>query len=214
MKKNLLKIIIVISLFLPIFSFAAFELEYIYPETPVTKLTISAESTLGDIIKYFVSWAIIIGALIAFGSLIYAGLKYLTSTGNPEAINQAKSRIFNSFLGLTILLGSYLILVTINPELIVMRIEKTPVISGVVLLNPTSITELSGLSDENAILTKLEELINSKDAYSLKYDIKDCKEEYVANGKKVFFCVESSNKVWDKEKNLVPIQYKFALDFS
>lgn len=178
MNKNLLKILIIISLFLPIFSFAAFKLEYVYPTVPGTGLAISADSSLGNVIKYFVSWAIIIGAIVAFLSLIYAGILYLTSTGKPEAMRTAKSRIFNSFLGLTILLGSYLILVTVNPQLVVMRVERVPVVSGVVLLNSTSTKALKDLSDEKEILTKLEELINDGNAYSLQYDIKDCKEVF------------------------------------
>jgi len=174
MNKNLLKILTIILLFLPFSSFAALDLDYTYPTLPGGQ-TITTATSLGDVIKYFVAWAIIIGAIIAFLSLIYAGIQYLASTGKPEAMSQAKNRILNSFLGLAILLGSYLILVTLNPQLIVMEVKKEPVASGVVLLNSEAVNELSGSTDP---LATLEQLIGSKDAYYLRYDIPDCEEAF------------------------------------
>jgi len=46
------------------------------------------------------------------------------------------------------------------------------------------------------------------------WKFKDCKEEYVEVERKVFFCVESENKVYDSGLSLVPVRYKFALDFT
>ena len=175
MNKNLLKILLAILLFMPLFTFAALDLGYQYPPVPGPELTISTDSSLGDVIKYFAAWAIIIGAIIAFLSLIYAGILYLASTGKPEAMSQAKKRIFNSFLGLAILLGSYLILITLNPQLIVMEVKKEPVASGVVLLNSEAVNQLLDSTDP---IETLDELIGSKNAYYLRYDIPDCKEAF------------------------------------
>lgn len=183
MFKNSTKIIIITLLFLPIFSFAALDLEYGYPQLP-TGQTISTASSLGDVITYFVAWAIIIGALIAFISLIIAGSQYLASTGRPEAMGQAKNRIFNSFLGLTILLGSYLILMTVNPQLIVMEIEKVPIEYGIVLFSEdgkntliSPPTELSGLAGARLV----EEIVKRGQAVYLPYKIPDAEEAFKKN---------------------------------
>ena len=180
MRKNLFKILLVILLFLPLFSFAALDLEYRYPELPVSGQTIEINTPLGGIIKYFVSWAIIIGAIIVFGSLIYAGILYLGSTGRPEVMSQAKSRIFNSFLGLTILLGSYLILVTINPELVVITVKKTPLVpADIILLSERGLSQIESPTGELAELSveeRIEKLVEDGDIYYLKDKIENLKE--------------------------------------
>ncbi len=170
MFKNSTKILIIVLLFLPVFSFAALDLEYGYPELPSGQ-TISTASSLGDVITYFVAWAIIIGALIAFISLIIAGTQYLASTGRPEVMGQAKNRIFNSFLGLIILLGSYLILITINPQLIVMEIEKVPIEYGIVLLTETGANSLNAGDS-------VEDIVKDGEAAYLPYKLPDAEEKF------------------------------------
>lgn len=46
----------------------------------------------------------------------------MTSVGNPAKMQDAKEQIFSAFLGIVILLFSYLILATINPQLVMFRI--------------------------------------------------------------------------------------------
>lgn len=82
---------------------------------------------LADYVKYIFYFAIAISGLLAFGALIYGGVRYLTSAGNPAAVADAKDQIFAGILGLIILLSSYLVLNTINPQLVVL---KTPELSG------------------------------------------------------------------------------------
>jgi len=65
-----------------------------------------------------------IAGIIVFGVLIYGGIRYLTSVGSPSAIADAKDQIFSAFLGLIILLFSYLILNTLNPQLITLIVER------------------------------------------------------------------------------------------
>lgn len=68
-------------------------------------------------IKYFYEWGIALGGLAAFIALLAAGFMYLTSTGDPGKMKEAKERIYWAFGGLIFLLASWLILNTINPEL-------------------------------------------------------------------------------------------------
>jgi len=98
------------------------ELEIEYPglgvpgvETP----TITESSALGDYLKYIFTLAIIIGGLIVFGAMVYGGILYLTSAGDPTKMKDGQDQIMAGFFGLIILLSSYLILNTINPQLVV-----------------------------------------------------------------------------------------------
>jgi len=134
--KKFIFLIIFLFILSPFFVLA--QLDYPYPVIPGTTITITEESTIGDLIKYLTSWAIIIGAIIAFLVLIYYGFIYLTSSfGAPERVKEAKDKIFNAFLGLAILIGSYVIMLLINPQFMILRLEKQPIDEGIVLLSET-----------------------------------------------------------------------------
>ncbi len=92
-------------------------LEIRYPEIEGFKPE-TVETLTPEYAKYIFNFAIWTSGLIALGVLVYAGFQYLTSAGNPEKVKDAKDRIASALLGLVILFGSYLILITINPQLI------------------------------------------------------------------------------------------------
>ena len=62
----------------------------------------------------------IVGAVMAFISLITAGFIYITSQGNASKTKDAMDRVQKAFIGLILLLGAYVILYTINPDLVVL----------------------------------------------------------------------------------------------
>jgi len=87
-----------------------------WPNSPVgTSLT--EDSKLTTLIQYLYEWGITLGGLAVFISLIIAGIQYLSSFGNPVSMKNAMDRIKSAFLGLILLLSSWLILNTINPDL-------------------------------------------------------------------------------------------------
>ncbi len=93
------------------------KLEVNYPKLPgIDQLTIN--TTLPDLLTYLFTFAIIISGLIAFGSIVYAGFLYMTSGAVPAMRAEAKKRLQNTLTGLALLFGIYLILNTINPELV------------------------------------------------------------------------------------------------
>lgn len=67
------------------------------------------------------NFAILIGGLLAFGSILYGGILYLTTGGNPTAQHEAKERIRDAIIGLLLLLGIYLVLNIVNPDLTNLR---------------------------------------------------------------------------------------------
>lgn len=91
--------------------------EYV-PLTTVPGLFTAGSSTNPvTIIKGIYGLAIGVGSVIATVMLIIAGFEYMyqeSITGK----SQAKERITNAFLGLLVILGSYILLRTINPALV------------------------------------------------------------------------------------------------
>lgn len=88
---------------------------------------------LPQYIRYVFMFAIIIAGLVAFGSLVYGGFRYLASAGNPAAMSDARSQMTAGILGLILLLTSFLILQTINPRLIILKIGEVSARMGIIL---------------------------------------------------------------------------------
>jgi hypothetical protein len=86
-----------------------------WPDTP-TGYSFPDEG-IPELIRYFYEWAIALGGLLVFVALLIAGFQYMSSTGNPAMMQEAKDRIKSAFIGLALLLGSWLILNTVNPQL-------------------------------------------------------------------------------------------------
>ncbi len=99
------------------------QLELDYPEIEgFSPQTVS--TGLPDYVKYLFNFSLGIAALVCFIVLVYAGFRWATSMGNPAKKLDAKDRVFSAFLGLTILVFSYLIFTTINPELVIFEMAE------------------------------------------------------------------------------------------
>ncbi len=97
-------------------SSAASALQVDWPDSPLgTPLNDSSE--LPQLIQYLYEWGVALGGLAVFVVLLYSGFQYLISTGNPAQITATQESIKSAVIGLVLLLGSWLILYTINPEL-------------------------------------------------------------------------------------------------
>jgi hypothetical protein len=83
--------------------------------TPCYPVTTSTAP--GYLIANLYQFALLIGGLLAFGAIVYGGIKYFTSAGNPSAQSEGKEWIWSALLGLLLLVCAYLILYTINPNL-------------------------------------------------------------------------------------------------
>ncbi len=120
-------------LLLPTFSFAVRETEINYPPGPGDIETpVDIEMGLPDYIKY-VFWLVIsVSGLFCFASLVYAGFLFVTSAGSPTQHQKAKNRVQMAFLGGAIVLGSFLLSKTINPQLVIPKTEARP-IGGVIV---------------------------------------------------------------------------------
>lgn len=75
-------------------------------------------SDLGSLIESIFNWALALVGIAVFINFLWAGLLWFTAAGRPGPIKDAKEKMFNSIIGAIILLASYLILNTINPDLV------------------------------------------------------------------------------------------------
>jgi hypothetical protein len=87
-----------------------------WPSAPLTGVSLGDKSEFHEFIAYMYGWGIQLGIIIFFVMLVVAGIQYMTS-GSGAGITSAKARIRNAILGLALLLGSWLILNTINPRI-------------------------------------------------------------------------------------------------
>lgn len=101
-------------------------LEVQYPIVPEVPTPTTVETELPNYVKYIFNFFIWASGFIALVVLVIAGFQYLSSAGRPEVLKDAKNRIFSATTGLLLLLSSWLILTTINPQLTNLKIKKTP----------------------------------------------------------------------------------------
>lgn len=74
--------------------------------------------TLASYLSGMLRLIIALGGAISILMAIVGGVQYVASGIAPSAKNEAKGRITNAFIGLAIILSSYLLLNTINPDLV------------------------------------------------------------------------------------------------
>ena len=75
-------------------------------------------STFQDLISSAFNYAILLVGIAVFVMILWAGFLWLTSAANPGNIATAKGYISNAIFGGILLLSSYVILYTINPQLV------------------------------------------------------------------------------------------------
>jgi len=90
----------------------------ISPYPTINGLTVGFGMTLPDMIKYIYLFALGISGAVALTSLLIGAIRYISAAGNSSKMSDAKDQIFSALLGVVILLSSYLILNTINPDLV------------------------------------------------------------------------------------------------
>ncbi|HUX35645.1 MAG TPA: hypothetical protein VMV71_01270, partial [Candidatus Paceibacterota bacterium] len=82
-----------------------------------TQVTGDAGQNLANWIQSFYTFSLVGGVFLAVGVIVWAGLKYTLAAGNPSTQSDARDQILQALLGIVLLLGAFLILYTINPNL-------------------------------------------------------------------------------------------------
>lgn len=123
MKKKIFILIIVISASLFAYSvLAEYKLEAGYPEIEGVK----PEGGLIPYIRYIFVYGLATIGLLALGALVVGGLMYM-SAGSITSTEKAREVIWGAIGGLLLGLSAYLILNTINPDLVKLKIDLDPI---------------------------------------------------------------------------------------
>ncbi|MBU1028768.1 pilin [Patescibacteria group bacterium] len=103
---------------------------------------------LADYLTGVYKYAVFFASILAAVMLMIGGIQWLTSAGDSGRVGVAQKRITNATIGLVLILGSYLVLSTINPDLVALkplRIATVPPDPLEVELNSTTVpTSVSG----------------------------------------------------------------------
>ncbi|OGZ34046.1 MAG: hypothetical protein A3I88_01905 [Candidatus Portnoybacteria bacterium RIFCSPLOWO2_12_FULL_39_9] len=116
MKKFSIFVIIIFALLSAYSVSAAYQLETTYPEIEGVKAT----SELTSFIRYIYIYGLATIGLVALGALVIGGIMYM-GAGSITSAEEAKKIIWGAIGGLLLGLGAYLILNTINPDLLKLK---------------------------------------------------------------------------------------------
>jgi hypothetical protein len=72
---------------------------------------------IGQCVNQIYLWALGAAGALALIMMIYGGYEVMTAAGNAQRATNGKSYIYSSLIGILILLGAYLLLSVINPDL-------------------------------------------------------------------------------------------------
>ncbi|MEA3344132.1 MAG: pilin [Patescibacteria group bacterium] len=146
------------------------KLEIVYPVIPGTHTPKVISEGLPEYIEYIFTFSFYLIALIILAVLIYSGIQYFTSFGNPSKLTSAKEGIRASILGVLILLSSYLVFNTINPQLTTLVAPNPDIIEpsikpGIYLCNyhPSGVNSLINIYKNGNKEEKIEAAIKLKE---------------------------------------------------
>ena len=95
---------------------------------PGTNSTAGSAVAPGAYIANFYELALMLGGVLAFGAVVYGGVLYAISAGNPSKQTEGKEWIESALIGLLLLAGAYLILYTVNPNLTNINLPAIPAV--------------------------------------------------------------------------------------
>lgn len=103
------------------FSFAQTQYNLIEPLPGLGQEPLKQVSGFPEYISRIIPFLLAFAALAAFVQIVFGGILRATSGGNPTAIGDANDRIWQAILGLVLAFSAYLILRTINPDLVSLK---------------------------------------------------------------------------------------------
>ncbi|MBI2123689.1 MAG: hypothetical protein HYU04_00330 [Candidatus Wildermuthbacteria bacterium] len=91
-----------------------------YPELP-GGFKLNDATDLPSLVAWLYTFFVMISGLAAFVMIVWGGVQWMSSQGNPTATGDARDKIKMALLGLLLVLASFLILQIINPELTLLQ---------------------------------------------------------------------------------------------
>ncbi len=114
MKKQYIIIpVLILFILLPFIAFGALETDY----QKIGGVGYQEGESLPVWIRYITQFLVFVGVFIAVFVIVRGGFSWMTASGDPVKIKDAKEKISAAVFGLIIVLGASLFLSSINPEL-------------------------------------------------------------------------------------------------
>ncbi len=89
---------------------------------PLVKIPgMQTNATLTSYLSGLYNFLISIVGVLAMAVIVYGGMRYVVSAGNPAAMEDAKEAIWAAVYGLALALGSWLIINIVNPDMLVLK---------------------------------------------------------------------------------------------
>ncbi|MFH1315517.1 MAG: pilin [Candidatus Uhrbacteria bacterium] len=92
---------------------------------------------LAQYVAAWYQWLLYAGIIIATVMIMIGGVQYMVSKG-MGSVDSAKKRIQGAVVGLILLFGAYVILATVNPQLVLLQIPQYPMIKQVVYIDDST----------------------------------------------------------------------------
>ncbi|MDD3284764.1 MAG: N-acetylmuramoyl-L-alanine amidase [Patescibacteria group bacterium] len=128
------------------------------PEVPIPGFQDEVEISpdlLATYISAVYNYVLYLAGVMAVIVIMIGGFQWVSAGGNESKIGEAKERIVGAIIGLVITLGSFLLLKTINPNLVVTKSLNVGIIEPVEIPEGTS----SELNSASAIRNRTEYII-------------------------------------------------------
>ena len=140
---------------------------------------------IGQYIVGIYKWALLVAGIIATVMIILGGFTYLTSGGDASRAGEGKERITSAIFGLILLLGSYMLLYLLNPDLVQFKSLKINVIENIPLedaLHNTDLPPGTNIPDFSMTDASLEGLKEKSQYNCSSQDIAEVAAAYAKQG--------------------------------
>ena len=120
---------------------------------PVNFSNYNSLKPLGEYIKYIMKYIIGICAILGTIMMMMGGFKYVLSQGDSGMIKDAQDTIFSAFIGIILAASSYLILATVNTDLVNFKATNISVVKAIGCCPSTKANKTCGYvkSDECSV---------------------------------------------------------------
>lgn len=133
---------------------------------------LGSNPTLPEYAAYLFNWAVGISVILAAIVIAYGGIYWLVSFGLGKFTSEGKEWVKNGILGLLIVMSAYLIAWTINPDLVVFKLNGLPLINISPTSSDNSTQDQSSLGYQEIPIGSLVEKVLSGDMDCYDYDSK------------------------------------------
>ena len=164
--KPLFILFAVIAVSLPVFVFAQTTISYQLPGTQAASFSNPCTTVIN-----FYYFALFISGILAFGAIVWGGIKYSISAGNPSGQSEGLDWIKGAILGIILLAGSYFLLNIINPTLVSCQMPTlAPLPSSTAPIAPTPTPGATSTTPTATSTTPNNASSNSADDSNINYN--------------------------------------------